>query len=114
MTTIYHNPRCKTSRLVLEMLKNKGEELTIIEYLKTIPTIDEIKKLLNKLNAKPIDIIRKTEVVFKERFKSKNFTDEEWLKIIQEFPILIERPIVESKHKAIVCRPPEKLNEFLK
>lgn len=113
MITIYHNKRCVKSRLVLEMLKNSGKEYKIIEYLKAIPTIEELKKLLIKLNVKPIDIIRKNEVVFKKKFKDKHFTDEEWLKIIRENPVLIERPIVESKHKAIICRPPERLREIL-
>lgn len=112
--TIYHNSRCAVSRKVLDMIKNSGEEYNIIEYLKNIPSIEEMKKLLIKLNTKPINIIRKDETVFKEKFKDKHFTDEEWLKIIREYPVLIERPIVESRHKAIICRPPEKLKEIVR
>jgi len=114
MITIYHNSRCKISRLVLEKLKSSGKEYTIIEYLKTIPSIEDIKKLLLKLNAKPIDIIRKNETIFKKQFKDKSFTDEEWLIIIHENPILIERPILENKYKSIICRPPEKFVELIK
>jgi arsenate reductase (glutaredoxin) len=114
MITIYHNSRCAKCRLVLNMLKNSGEKYHVIEYLKAIPSIYELKKLIIKLNLKPIDIIRKTESIYKEKFKTKQFTDEEWLKIIHEYPILIERPIVEIKHKAIICRPPERLQEIVK
>lgn len=113
MFTIYHHSRCKISRLVLEMLKNTGIKYKVIEYLKEIPTIEELKNLLIKLNAKPIDIIRKNETIYKTKFKTKSFSDEEWLQIIIENPILIERPIIESKYKAIICRPPEKLKEML-
>jgi arsenate reductase (glutaredoxin) len=111
--TIYHNKRCAKSRMVLDMLKSSGKEYHIVEYLKAIPSILELKKLIIKLNLKPIDIIRKTESIYKEKFKAKQFSDEEWLKIIHEYPILIERPIVEIKHKAIICRPPERLKEIV-
>jgi arsenate reductase len=113
MITIYHNPRCKISRQVLEMLVKSGKSFQMTEYLKTSMTTDELKRLLIKLNLKPIDIIRKNEAIFKERFKKCRFTDSEWLKIIQEYPILIERPIVEARHKAIICRPPERFKEII-
>lgn len=113
MIKIYHNPRCSKSREVLEILKSKNCQIEIIEYLKNPPSFDEIKDLLIRLHLKPIDIIRQNEDVFKTNFKNKNFSDEEWIMIIIENPILIERPIVVRKNKAIICRPPENVLTLL-
>lgn len=110
MYQIYHNPRCKISRAVLNELLKKNPDTEIIEYLKSIPSVEELKILLAKLHLKPIDIIRKNEKIFKEKFKKKNFTDEEWIIIMREYPILIERPIVVRENKAIICRPPDRVN----
>ena len=113
MFRFYHNPKCKTSRQGLLMLQEKGVQLVVIEYLKKPPTVTELKKLLNKLNMKPVEIIRKKEKLYIENFKGKNFNDEEWMRIICENPILIERPIVEKDYKAIIGRPVDKLLEIL-
>lgn len=111
MYQIYHNPRCRISRKVLDELKQTDADVEIIEYLKDIPTIKELKVLLVKLNLTPVQIIRQNEALFKEKFKGKNFSDEEWLQIIHENPVLIERPIVIKNNKAVICRPPEKFRE---
>jgi arsenate reductase (glutaredoxin) len=112
MYQIYHNPRCKISRAVLNELQKNNPDIEIIEYLKNIPDAEEFKKLLIKLHLKPIDIIRRDEKIFKEKFKGKFFNDDEWIKIIRENPVLMERPIVARRNKAIVCRPPERLTEI--
>ncbi|MBL4668173.1 MAG: arsenate reductase (glutaredoxin) [Flavobacteriales bacterium] len=107
MMKIYHNPRCSKSRETLQLIKDAGVEVEIVEYLNTIPTVEELKMLLMKLNLKPIDIIRKGEAVYKEKFKNSNFNDDEWIKIMLEYPKLIERPIVVKGNKAILGRPPQ-------
>ena len=66
-----------------------------------------------QLNLKPIDIIRKGEAVYKEKFKNSNFNDDEWLKIMMEYPKLIERPIVIKGNKAVLGRPPVNVLELL-
>ncbi|NQX97076.1 MAG: arsenate reductase (glutaredoxin) [Flavobacteriales bacterium] len=104
---IYHNPRCSKSRETLQLIKDAGVEVEIVEYLNTIPTVEELKMLLMKLNLKPIDIIRKGEAIYKEKFKNSNFNDDEWIKIMLEYPKLIERPIVVKGNKAILGRPPQ-------
>ena len=110
---IYHNPRCRKSREVLEILNSSKSEVEIKEYLKEPPTEDELKLLLNKLHLKPIDIVRKEEKLFKEKFKGMEFNDYEWIKILTENPILIQRPIIIKGNKAIIGRPPEIVNELL-
>jgi len=113
MLQIYHNPRCTISRKVLEEVRKSSNEVEVIEYLKKIPTVKELKLLLSKLNLKPLQIVRTSEKLFKEKFKGKNFTDEEWIQILHENPVLIERPIVVKNNKAILCRPPERVEEII-
>lgn len=112
MLKILHNPRCSKSRQTLGIIKDKGIEVQIIEYLKKNPTKEEIQDILSKLDKKPQEIIRKGEAIFKENFKGKEFSDEEWLTILVENPKLIERPIVFDEKKAVIGRPPESVEMF--
>ncbi len=104
---IYHNPRCSKSRQTLQIIKNANIEVEIIEYLKKIPTKKELKLLLQQLNLKPFELIRKGEAIYKEKFKNSSFNEEEWIQIMIEYPKLIERPIVVKGNKAVLGRPPE-------
>ena len=110
---IYHNPRCTKSRQTLQLIENAGKDVQVIEYLKTPPTADELKSLLNLLGMKPEQLLRKNEAVFKEQFKGKSFSDDEWINIMIEHPKLIERPIVVQGDKAVLGRPPENVNALL-
>ena len=114
MITIYHKPNCSTSRKVYGFLQDQGVEFETIEYLKTPPTQKEIQTLLKMLGMKAEDIVRKRESLFKEKFADKKLTEEQWITVLSENPILIERPIIVKGNKAIIGRPPEKVLEFLK
>lgn len=113
MTKIYHNPRCSKSRSTLKILEEHGVTPEIVEYLKTNPDIGEIKSLVKMLGIAPVELIRKGEKVFKEHYKGKDLSDEEWISAMAEHPVLIERPIVVKDGKAIIGRPPEKVIELL-
>lgn len=102
MLTIYHNPKCAKSRAGLQFLKSKGIEYKVVEYLKDSFTRESLKDLLMKLNKGPKEIIRTQEDVYKEKFRGKNFTDEEWITILIENPKLIQRPIVVRGYKAVI------------
>ncbi len=110
MVTIYHNPRCKKSRAGLQYLQSKTNDIQVIEYLKQPLTAEELKKLLMLLNKKPQEMIRTQEAVYKQNFKGKNFTDEEWIKIMVENPKLIKRPIVVKGNRAVWGDPPEEID----
>ncbi len=112
MYTIYHNPRCKKSRACLTYLQENETPHMVVEYLKTPLSKEIIARLLMKLNKKPNEIIRRQEEVYKKELKGKTFTDEEWIKIILENPKLLQRPIVESKYRAVIADPPEKVEEL--
>lgn len=114
MLKIYHNTRCSKSRDVCTILEKKKVKTEVIEYLKTPPTTAEIKELLKMLGIKAVDLVRKKEPLFLEKFKDKKLTEAQWIKALAQNPILIERPIVVKGKKAIIGRPPEKVLEFLK
>lgn len=110
---IYHNPRCSKSRQTLQIIKDAGAEVEIIEYLNEVPTQDELAAILIKLGMNAEDILRKGEDIFKQNYKGKTFSNDEWIKIMIENPKLIERPIIVKGNKAVLGRPPENVNEFL-
>ncbi|GAA4428094.1 arsenate reductase (glutaredoxin) [Pontibacter saemangeumensis] len=97
----------------MELLQRSGQEVEVVEYLKKPPTAAQLKAVLQKLNMKPEQLLRKGEALYKESFKDKTLTDEEWLKVMVENPVLIERPIVLKGEKAVLGRPPEKVLELL-
>lgn len=105
--SIYHNPRCGKSRNTLAIINDKNIDVDVIEYLKTPPTTDELKAVVKKLGIKPEELIRKGEAVFKENYKGKQLSDDEWIDVMVANPILIERPIVIKGDKAVIGRPPE-------
>ena len=113
MLTIYHNPRCRKSRETLQIIEDSGELVTVIEYLKEVPSADELHKLVDMLGIKPEQLIRKGEAIYKEQFKGKSLSDEEWIEAMVEHPKLIERPIVTRDQKAVIGRPPENVKALL-
>ncbi len=113
MIQVYHNNRCGKSREAIALLEQLGKEFEIIKYLDNPPTFEELENLLNKLNYKPIDLVRQKESIWIANFKGKDLTDSQIISALAENPILIERPIVIIGDKAIVARPPEKLNDFI-
>lgn len=113
MITIYHNPKCRKSREGLQYLEDKGVDFTVVEYLRTPISREELKILLVKLNKRPVEIVRTSEDEFKAKLKGKNFTDEEWITILLENPKLIQRPIVTNNHKAVLAQPAEEIDRLL-
>lgn len=111
---IFHNPRCSKSRAALAILEEKKQDIEIIDYLKNPPTAAELKKIIRMLDIKPEELVRKKEPVFIENYKGKTYTDAQWISIMVNHPILIERPIVIKDNKAIIARAPELLQSFLK
>jgi arsenate reductase len=111
----YHNPRCRKSREGLQLVEGKNVEFELVEYLKNPPTKDQLKFILEKMGKKPLEVIRSQEKLFKELKLSKkdNRTDDAWIEIMVENPILIERPIFLYKNRAALGRPPEDLLKII-
>jgi arsenate reductase len=112
--TLYHKPTCGTCQKVLKALQTKGAEITAIEYLETPPSESELDAILKKLKMKPEALARKKEPLYEEKFAGKNLSRAQWLKVLHENPVLIERPIVVMGERAVVARPPERLAELFK
>lgn len=109
-TTIYHNPRCSKSRAALDLLKSRGVEATVIEYLKTPPSAGELKALLAGLGLSARQLMRRGESVYKELGLDRpELGEDELVRAMVEHPILIERPIVVANGKVALGRPPENI-----
>ncbi|WP_131779161.1 arsenate reductase (glutaredoxin) [Legionella bozemanae] len=107
---IYHNPRCSKSRKTLELLQSKGVAPVIVEYLKTPLNLEQLKSLRAHFALK--DFVRTDEPVFKELGLSLDNENQVLQAMVKE-PILMQRPVVTSKEKAIIGRPPENVLKLL-
>lgn len=96
----------------MAFLEEKNINLEVVLYLQNTPTLDELKALRKALNIQAEDMLRKGEKLFKEEFKGQINSDDEWLKIMQENPVLIERPIIFDQNRAVIARPLENINQL--
>lgn len=110
---LYFNPDCSKCNEAASLLKSYQCNFEIRNYLQNPPGPAEIKALLEILNCKPQDILRRKEIIFQEKFEGKEFSQEEWLKILSENPILIERPILIDGKRAVIGRPPQLVLEIV-
>ena len=110
---IYHNPRCSKSRQTLQLILDAGKKVEVVEYLKEVPGEEELKNIIDLLGIPAEQLLRKSEQIFKEKYKGKILTDDEWIKVMVEHPVLIERPIVIDGKKAVLGRPPENVLKLL-
>lgn len=113
MLKIYHNPRCSKSRQTLQLINDAKIAVEIVDYLNDVPNKEELNEILTKLGLEASQIIRKGEPTYKENFKGKHLTNDEWIDAMIEFPKLIERPIVVKGAVAVLGRPPENVNKLL-
>ncbi|WP_422859764.1 arsenate reductase (glutaredoxin) [Flagellimonas sp. S174] len=113
MIKIYHNPRCRKSREGLVFLQESGLDFEEVRYLDNPINKEELTAIIKKLGFNPIDLVRKSESIWKEKFKGKSLTDDEIVNAMVQHPKLIERPIIIKNDKAVVARPVEKIREIL-
>ncbi len=112
--TIYHNPNCSTSRKVLALLRDSGQEPTVIEYLKTPPSRATMKKLLKDMGMKPRDILRRSGTPYDELgLDDQKLSNDQILDALEAHPILMQRPVVVSAKGTRLCRPLEKVAEVV-
>lgn len=113
---IYHNPRCSKSRATLTILRDRGIEPVIIDYLRTPPSAATLKRLCGLLDRRPAELVRFNEASARERNLAAGDprTDEAWCALISAHPELLERPIVVVDGvKAALGRPPENVQSIL-
>ena len=110
---IYHNPRCRKSREALKYLQDKKYDFEIRDYIKNLLSVDETLDLIKSLKIKPIELVRKNELIWKENFKNKDLDDNQIINALSKYPKLIERPIVTKGKSSIIAKPIDKLLNFL-
>jgi arsenate reductase len=112
--TVYHNQACGNSRGALELLRERGVECDIIEYLKTPPSRETLEKILTMLEGPPAELVRKDK-----RFKELALDADDYVEpkkivtLLLAHPELMQRPIVIRGNRALIARPPEKLEALL-
>jgi len=110
MITIYHNPRCRKSRAGLAYLESKGVDFTLRNYFKEPFTRANLKEVLKKLGLPAREMIRTQEAEYKQLYKGKKLSEEEWIKVILDHPKLFKRPVVVKDDKAVWADPPENMD----
>ncbi len=106
--TIYHNPACGTSRNTLAMIRQSGEEPTIIEYLSAPPSREKLVSLIQSMNISVRALVREKEALFSSlNLSDPAMTDEQLIDAMVAHPILMNRPIVETSKGVRLCRPSE-------
>ena len=111
---IHHNPGCGTSRNTLQLIRDKGHEPKIVEYLKTGWTRPELERLLGRMGKTPRDILRVRSTPAEELgLLKEGVSDKALLDAMTVHPILVERPIVETPKGARLCRPAESVADIL-
>ncbi|MFB5743314.1 glutaredoxin-dependent arsenate reductase [Cedecea sp. P7760] len=112
--TLYHNPDCGTSRNTLAMIRNSGTEPTIIYYLETPPSREELAGLLADMAISARDLLRKNvEPYEKLGLEEEKFSDEQLIDFMVQYPLLINRPIVVTERGTRLCRPSERVLDIL-
>jgi len=112
--TIYHNPNCGTSRKALDIIRNAGKEVKIVEYLKTPPSRAELEHLISATGLSPRALLRERGTPYYElKLDDPKWSDSELIGFMLQHPILINRPIVVTTCGAKLCRPAETVLDIL-
>jgi len=112
--TIFHNPQCGTSRNTLAMIRASGEEPNIVEYLKSPPDREKLRELAKAMGVQARDLLRQKETAYAElKLNDPALSDDELIDAILAHPILLQRPIVETRKGTRMCRPSEAVLDLL-
>ena len=112
--TIWHNPKCATSRKVLALIRAKGIEPKVVEYLKNPPGTAEIRAVLKEMGIGPRELLRRRGTPYDNLdLINPRWTDSELVAAMATHPMLIERPVVRTRRGTRLCRPPDRLKDIL-
>jgi arsenate reductase len=111
---IWHNPKCATSRKVLDMIRAAGVAPVVVDYVKTPPKPAEIRAVLKEAGLKPRDLLRRRGTPYDQlKLDDPRLNEAALIAAMAEHPILIERPVVRSRKGTRLCRPPETVKDIL-
>ena len=112
--TIWHNPKCSTSRKVLETIRAHGIEPEIVDYVNEPPSVAAIKATLKVMDMKPRELLRRRGAPYDELgLEDQTLSDTALIEAMHAHPMLIERPVVQSPKGTRLCRPPELVEDLL-
>ena len=112
--TLFHNPQCSTSRNVLAAIRETGVEPTVIDYLKQPYTRDQLASLLKAMGMSASHLLRKKGDLYASLAADQpDRSDAEWLDLMVQHPVLVERPIVVTPRGTVLCRPKDRLQDVL-
>lgn len=112
--TVWHNPKCGTSRKVLDLIRAHGIEPAIVEYVKTPPNKADIRAALEEMGLKPRALLRRRGTPYDALgLDDASLSDDALIAAMAEHPILIERPVVRAPKGTRLCRPPERVKDIL-
>jgi arsenate reductase (glutaredoxin) len=113
--TLYHNPRCGTSRAALALLRAQGVEPRVVEYLRTPPDAAELARIIDLLRLEPRELMRRKETVYANAgLDDPALGRGDLIEAMVRHPILIERPIALANGRAVLGRPPQKILDVLR
>lgn len=113
MIKVLHNNACTKSRAILEHLDENNVHFEIIDFIENPLSEIELKTVVKKLNSDVQDLVRKNDPLYREKFCDKEYSEEEWIKILVENPSLIQRPILIKGSVAMIGRPIENVRFFI-
>ena len=112
--TIFHNPNCSTSRQVLAAIREAGFDPVVVDYLKKPYTREQLAGLLQAMGMKASEVLRRKGDLYAELAQARpDRSEAEWLELMVQHPVLVERPIVVTPRGTVLCRPKERLAEVL-
>ncbi len=111
--TFYHYPKCKKSRAALDYVRKLGIEPIVVNYIEDGISMEKLRELFRLLQLSPSEMVRRQEEFYKENYKNKEISDEEWIGILSEYPKLLRRPIVVNDNQAVVADPPQIANQII-
>ncbi|HBL74595.1 MAG: polyphosphate kinase 1 [Bacteroidetes bacterium GWF2_42_66] len=110
---IYHNPRCAKSREGLKYLEERGYEIQVVNYMRDGISVDELRTIMKRTHLTVDELIRKQEQLYKEQYKNKELSDDEWLTVLSENPRLLQRPIVLNGNRGVLAQPPNEIDRIV-
>src|SRR5688500_10579911 len=111
---IYVNPDCSKCQEALDLLQKNKCEFEIRNYLEIPPDKKELEGLIQQLGCRASDLVRKTEPLYLEKFEGRTLTESEWVHVLTENPVLIQRPIIVDGKQALIGRPPTLVLDLIK
>lgn len=113
MITIYHKPGCITSQRVLNMLRDSGKPYRIVHYLEHPLSEEALGELISKLGVPANQLLRTKEKIWSEKFAGRKMNEAQIIKAIAAYPLLMQRPVLVKRTRAIIARPPESAAKWI-